>query len=419
MQSKNMPNYSRLLIRRGVISVPKYRSTWVEINLDNVAHNVREIKKRVGDQVCIMATVKGEGYGHGGYEVATVALKNGAEKLAVAIPDEGVVLRRQGIKAPILILGMSLPESVEDVVAYDLMQTLCGFELAKALSDEALRQGKKAVVNIKVDSGMNRIGVRPESVVDFTKSVMALPNIEVEGVFTHFASTYYEEEFAQKQFNRFMDAINALESAGIHIPYKHCSNSGAVVNFPHTYLNQVRPGSILTTPVKAQKSEMEMDLKYCYEMKSKVMFIHDMQPGESIGYNLVFSTDIPRKIAIVPVGWADGFPPDMTNRGFVLIHGQRCPIRGRVCMDQTMVDITDLDHVEIGDEVVVLGKQGDQEISHLEWSAIVGGASGGYNNHVVLRCLVSYRVPRVFIYNGKEAGLRVPLRPEMNQEVRF
>ena len=392
-----------------------HRPTWVEIDLDNIAHNVRQIKARVGKDVAIMACVKGEGYGHGGYEVARVALDNGAERLAVAMLDEGVVLRRKGITAPILILGMSHPEFADEIVEYDLMQAVCNVEIAEALSRAAVTQNKRARVHLKVDSGMNRIGVRPEHIVTLAQKVLALPNLIIDGAFTHFASTYYEQEFAGKQFEKFQEALHNLEQVGIEVPYKHCSNSGAVLNFPHTYLNQVRPGSILTTPVKAQTPEMEMDLRYSYAWKTRVVFLHDMQKGESLGYNLVYTADSDRKIAVLPVGWADGMPPDLTDRGTVLIHGQRCPIRGRVCMDQTMVDVTDLDHVEIGDEVVLLGKQGDQEISHLEWTAIVGG----YNNHVVIRCVVTSRVPRIYFYHGKKAGQKVPLRPELNEEIEF
>ena len=395
--------------------MPLHRPTWVEIDLDNIAHNVQQIKKRVGENVAIMACVKGEGYGHGGYEVASVALRNGADRLAVAMLDEGVVLRRNKITAPILILGMSHPEFAEEIVAYDLMQAVCNTEIAKALSDAAVLQDKQAVVHLKVDSGMNRIGVRPENIVQLAQEVMALPNLTIEGVFTHFASTYYEQEYALKQFERFHQALHNLDEAGIDIPYKHCSNSGAVLNFPQTYLNQVRPGSILTTPVKAQFPENEMDLRYSFTWKSKVVFIHDMKKGESLGYNLVYTADSDRKIAILPVGWADGMPPDLSDRGSVLIRGQRCPIRGRVCMDQTMIDVTELEQVEIGDEAVLLGTQGGQEISHLEWTAIVGG----YNNHVVIRCVVTNRVPRVYFYQGKRAGLRVPLRPELNEEIEF
>ncbi len=393
----------------------KHRPTWIEINLDNVAHNVRKIKERVGEQVCLMATVKGDGYGHGSYEVASVALKNGAEKLAVAMVDEGVMLRRKGIKAPILILGVSPLEAVENIVEYDLMQAVCSIELAEAISKESVKQGKRMKVNIKVDSGMNRIGVRPAEVVSFTKQVRDLPHLEIEGVFTHFATSYYEKDFVEKQYQAFKEALASLEEAGLDIPYRHCSNSGAVVNFPHTYLDQVRPGSMLTSPVKAQFPDLQMDLRYCFCWKTKVAFLHDMKKGESLGYNLVYTADSDRRIAVLPVGWGDGLPADLSNQGEVLISGERCPIRGRICMDQTMVDVTEIKEINVGDEVVLLGSQKDQEISHLEWTTILGG----YNNHIVVRCLVTNRVPRIFIYQGKEAGKRVPLRPEMNKEIVF
>ncbi len=389
----------------------KYRSAWVEINLDNIAHNVRQIKNRVGEKVCVMATVKGDGYGHGAYEVASTALQNGADKLAVAMVDEGIDLRQAGIKAPILILGMSLPDHAEEIVRYDLMAAVCDPELPAALSAEAVRQHKTAQVNIKINSGMNRIGIHPDEAVGFARSLQALPNLEIEGIFTHFATSYYETVYVQHQFEQFMRAIDSLEANGIHIPWQHCCNSGAVLNFPHMYLNQVRPGSIITTPVPAQTAERNLDLRYAMEIKSMVAFIHGLPTGESIGYNLLYTADQDRRIAVIPVGWADGIPADLGNRGHVLIGGQRCQIRGRICMDQMMVDISDVPDVHPGDEVVIIGRQGEEEILSNEWGAIVGGM----NSHISLRCLISKRMPKLYIRSREKVALRSFLRPELTE----
>jgi len=393
--------------------VQRHRPAWVEVNLDSIANNVRQIKNRVGKDVCVMATVKGDGYGHGAYEVAATALRNGAGKLAVAMVDEGIELREAGIKAPILILGMSLPEHAAEIVRCDLMQAVCTAELPAAMAQEAIRQGKTAKVNIKVNTGMNRIGIRPEEAVPYAKSLLALPGLEIEGIFTHFATSYYEQEFVRLQFDRFRQAIDSLEAADIHIPYKHCCNSGAVLNFPHMYLNQVRPGTIITTAAPAQTSEMNLDLRTAMGVKTKVVFIHALAAGESIGYNLLYTAETPRQIAVLPIGWADGLPSDLANKGNVLIHGKRCPIRGRICMDQTMVDITDVPGVAIGDEVVILGRQGEEEILPTDWTAIIGGL----NSHVSLRCLITKRMPRVYLQEGEAVGLRTALRPDLTQLV--
>lgn len=390
-----------------------YRPAWVEVNLDIIANNVRQIKNRIGKDVCIMATVKGDGYGHGAYEVAATALRNGAEKLAVAMVDEGIELREAGIKAPILILGMSMPEHAAEIVRYDLMQAVCTPELPAALAQEAVRQGKTAKVNIKINTGMNRIGIQPKEAATYAKSLLALPGLEIEGVFTHFATSYYEKEFTHQQFDRFRQAVDSLEAADIHIPYKHCCNSGAVLNFPHMYLNQVRPGTILTTAIPAQTPEMNLELRTAMGIKTKIAFIHPLAAGESIGYNLMYTADTPRQIAVIPIGWADGLPSDLANKGEVLIRGKRCLIRGRICMDQTMVDITDVPDAAIGDEVVILGRQGEEEILPAEWAAIVGGL----NSHISLRCLITKRMPKVYLKEGEAVGLRTTLRPDLTQMV--
>ncbi|MGI5839402.1 MAG: alanine racemase [bacterium] len=390
-----------------------YRPAWVEVNLDSIAHNVQKIKERVGQAVCIMATVKGDGYGHGAYEVASTALRNGAGKLAVAMVDEGIELRKAGIKAPILILGMSMPEHAPEIVHYDLMQAVCDDQLPAALAREAARQGRMAQVNIKVNTGMNRIGIRPEQAVSYAQSLLARPELEVEGIFTHFASSYYEREFVQQQFERFRQAIDSLAMAGINIPYRHCCNSGAVLNFPHMYLNQVRPGTIITTATPAQTPEMNLDLRTAMGIKTKIAFIHPLPAGESMGYNLIYTAETDRQIAVIPIGWADGLPADLANKGEVLIRGKRCPIRGRICMDQTMVDITDVPAAAVGDEVVIIGRQGEDEIQANEWTTAVGGM----NSHVSLRCLITKRMPRIYLKEGEAVGLRTTLRPDLTQMV--
>ncbi len=397
----------------GGVDMTTHRPVWVEISLDHIAHNVKQIRNRVGDDVLFMATVKGDGYGHGAYEVAKTALQNGADSLAVATLDEGIELRRKGISVPILILGLSLEEAVEEVIEYDLRQTVCDAALAKALSEAAKKAGKTAVVHLKVDTGMNRIGVQPGEVADVAKEILEISHVELEGVFTHFATAYFERDFTLEQFSRFEAALKNLEKEGIRIPIRHCANSGGVINFPETYLDQIRPGSILVMPLPAQEPENHLELLYAFVWKTKVVHVRPLKKGESVGYNRVYTADSDRMIAVLPVGWGDGLPPDLGNRGEVLIQGKRCPYLGQLCMDQSMVDVTHLKGVTPGEEVVLLGPQGKDEISHLEWA---NHAEGQYN-HVILRCLVTKRVPRVYFVEGKQAGYRSPLRPELEKAI--
>lgn len=250
-----------------------YWPTWVEINLDNIAHNTKQIKNRVGDSVDIMAVVKGDAYGHGILEVSSVVLKNGASKLGIATIDEGICLRKNGIEAPILILNPILKDSIKAAIKYDLMLTVFTIELAKYISEEAIKQFKTAKVNIKINTGMNRFGVDPDLAMSLVKKIIVLPNIFIEGIFTHLATSYIEEDNSIKQFSIFTSVIKELEGEGINIPYKHCCNTGGILNFRQMYLNQVRPGVLITTPQAALKHENNMNIKEAFELKSKVVYI--------------------------------------------------------------------------------------------------------------------------------------------------
>lgn len=367
--------------------------TWVEINLSNVRHNVGVVKQRIGSDVCLMAIVKAEANGHGGYEIAKAALESGAEKLGVASVDEGIALREKGIIAPVLILGLSFCEAAKDIVGYDLMQTVCDENLAFAISREAVRQNKTAFVNVKVNTGMNRIGIEPEKAVDLIKKIREYPNVYIEGIFTHLATSYAEREYTGTQFGKFKLVLDSLEAEGIHIPFKHCCNTGGVMNFPEMYLNQVRVGAMLTTPFKSLDSDMDMDIRECMEFKSRVIFVRDLEPGMSVGYNRMYIADKKCRIAVVSAGWGDGVPRELTNKGHVLIGGVSCPLRGRVCSDQIFADVTGVDGVCPGDEAVIIGRQGNECISAWEW----GDALGGVSSPVTLRTFITQRVERKYI----------------------
>lgn len=371
----------------------KHWPTSVDINLANIEHNVSVIKNRIGNDVCLMAVVKAEAYGHGSYETSMAAIKGGAEKLGVASSDDGIELRNKGITVPILILGLSFENSVEDIIKYDLMQTVCSIDLVDKLSKEASNQNKIAKINIKVNTGMNRIGIEPEDVIEFVRNVQGYPNIFIEGIFTHLATSYEKNEYVNYQFERFLSVLKNLEKSNINIPYKHCCNTGGILNFPHMYLNQVRAGVIITTPFPAIEGSMNLDLKESLELKSKIVYIRNLKKGQSIGYNRMYFAEEDSTIAVVSAGWGDGIPRELTNKGYVLIHGVRCHLRGRVCCDQIFADITGISDVNIGDEVVVVGKQKEEFISSWEWGKLLGGVS----SPITLRSFITQRVQRNYI----------------------
>ncbi len=368
--------------------------TWVEIDLAGIRHNVRQIRNRIGPDVRLMLVVKGDGYGHGLCRVAGAAAEAGAEKFGVASVDEAVLLREHGFTQPILIVGLSLEDAIGDIVRHDVMATVCRADWAEKLSAEAARQGKTAAVNVKVNTGMNRIGIEPEEAVAFVKKMQSYPNLYVEGIFTHLATSYTEKAFAAEQFAAFTAVLDALDEAGIVIPYRHCANTGAVLNGPHMYLNQVRPGIMATTPFAAIDPRDAMDLRECFRFKSKVVFARNIRAGDSVGYDRLYTAEADGAIAVVSAGWGDGIPRELTNKGYVLIHGVRCPIRGRVMCDQVLADVTAVPGtVEPGDEVVIIGAQGNESISCWEWGRLLGGVS----SPVTLRCNGSARVARKYL----------------------
>lgn len=372
-----------------------YWPTWVEINLDNIAYNTKQIKNRVGDSVDIMAVVKGDAYGHGILEVSSVVLENGATKLGIASIDEGIYLRDNGIEAPILILNPILKDSIKAALKYNLMLTVFTIELAKSISEEATKQYKTAKVNIKINTGMNRFGVDPDLALSLVKEIIVLPNIFIEGIFTHLATSYVEEDNSIKQFSIFTSVIDELEGEGINIPYKHCCNTGGILNFSHMYLNQVRPGVLITTPQTALRDDNNMDIRESFELKSKVVFIRNVKGGQSIGYNQLYKANNDTNIAIVSAGWGDGIPRELSNKGYVLIKGQRCPMVGRIGCDQVLVEVNGIKDIDIGEEVVFIGRQGNEVINCWEWGQILGGVS----SPITLRSLITNRVKKLYIRN--------------------
>ena len=372
----------------------QYWPVTLEVDLAQIRHNIQEIGKRVGENVCIMAVVKSNAYGHNAYKTAVAALQAGASKLAVTYIDEAIYLREKGITVPILILGPSLEDCAADIVKYDIMQSIGELALAQSISRQASIQNKPARVNIKVNSGMNRFGVNPAEALDFVKAVQKLENIEIEGIFTHLSSSYGNTEVTEHQFEIFNAVIQQLEANNIHIPYKHCCNTGGIINFPTMYLNQVRPALMITTSYPAINPQDNMDLHEAMTLKTKVLSVRAVAAGSPIGYNQMFVTNTPSKMAVIAAGWGDGIPRELSNIGEVLINGRRCPIRGRVMCDHIFADITHLSvDVLPGDEVVIFGKQQDEFLSCWDWAKHIGGVSSPITN----RNFITSRVKKIYL----------------------
>jgi alanine racemase len=372
---------------------------WAEINLDAIAHNVREIRRITNKRADIMAIVKADGYGHGVLQTVKTLLDNGVTRLAVSMLDEAIQLRNFGIDVPILVLSYTDPSRADEVISNNITQTVFSHDLAMALSSEAAASHRYAKIHIKVDTGMTRVGFMPGySAVKNVIEISKLPGIIVEGLFTHYASADEKDSsYTYMQFEKYMSICTELERVGVHIPVKHVCNSAAIIEHPEMHLNMVRPGIILyglypSTDVNREK----VRLKPAMTLKASISMVKDVDKDVCISYGRTFKTKRYSKIATIPIGYADGYTRFLSNQGEVLVNGQRAPIVGRVCMDQCMVDITDIKgEVRAGDHVVLFGRQGKEEISVDELAAKIGTI----NYEIV--CVIGKRVPRVYLKDGK------------------
>lgn len=364
------------------------RPVWTEIDLSAIAQNVRMIKSLLSINTRFCAVVKADAYGHGAVPVAQTALEAGADQLAVAILSEGIELRRSGITAPVLILGYTPAVQALLVVRNGLSQTVFSWEMAKALSDAATLAGGKVKVHLKIDTGMSRIGILPEEAADFAAAVAALPNLEIEGVYTHFAtSDSSNKTFCREQFACFQQVLANIAKRGIDIPIRHCANSAAVIDMPEMHLDMVRPGIILYGLLPSAEVNKKIQLLPAMKFKARIAYVKELSSGMPVSYGCTYITDCPRRIATLPVGYADGWSRLLSNKGNVMIQGRRAPIVGRICMDQCMVDVTDIPNVCLNDEVLLFG---GQDLSVEE----VAEQLGTINYEVV--CMVGKRVPRFY-----------------------
>lgn len=373
------------------------RPVWLEINLDAIAHNVRIIRQVVGKNTQIIAVVKANAYGHGAVEVSETLLENGVTMLGVGVIEEGIVLREAGIKAPILICGLTMNDQIEPLVMYNLTATVCKLKTIQTLSRIASKNKKRARIHIKIDTGMGRLGIPSTDTLNFVKKISQMKNIEIEGIFTHFAASNEEDRnYTRKQFEKYKKALLELERERINIPLKHVANSAAILNSSSFHLDAVRPGIIIYGLFPWPETKRTVQLRPTAEFKTKIVFLKEVPAGKSIGYGRTYSTTKPTRVATLPVGYADGYSWLLSNNGEVLVRGERAPIIGKICMDLCMIDVTHIGGVQIGDEVVLWGKQGSRMVSVQE----IAQKTGNIVYEVI--CMVDKkRVPKVFIKNGK------------------
>ena len=376
--------------RNGVLRT-RYRPTWAEIDLGAIEYNYRQVKRLVGKDVKIMAVVKANGYGHGTVEVSVVLEKIGVDYLGVATTDEAVRLRDHGIKTPVLILGSVLPSEVRVAIDKDITLTLCSYDLLREIKKETAA-GAKAKVHIKIDTGMGRIGIWHEEALHFIKNLQQEKNIIIDGIYTHFSSAGRDDFFTNYQIEAFENLLKQLEGFDIQIPVKHAANSIATVDFKRSHLNLVRPGLIIYEMYPKHTFPKLIKLKPALSLKTKIVYIKDTPPGRSISYGRTFITQKHTKIATLPIGYADGYERNLSNKAEVLVKGQRAPVIGKVTMDQTMIDVGHIRGVKLGDEVVLIGKQGRNEIRTEKLARLAGTIA----YEVV--CSISNRVPRVYKY---------------------
>lgn len=371
---------------------------YAKIDLDAICQNIKNAMDKVGKETKVMAIIKTDAYGHGAVPVAKALSEIGCYAFGVATAKEAVVLRKNGIKNPILILGYVFPQDYDDLINYEIMHAVFEYHTAKTLSDEAVKLGKTAKIHIKLDTGMGRIGMQPtDESIEEIKKIYSLPNIEINGIFTHFACADEEDKTScNNQKKKYLDFVGKLDKAGVEIPIKHMCNSAGIIEFDDNFLDMVRSGIMtygLYPSEEVDKSKLE--LHPALELKSHIAYIKSVGPGFTVSYGSTFTSKSNMRIATVPVGYGDGYPRALSNKGKVLIHGKFADIIGRVCMDQFMVDVTDIPEAKQGDEVTLIGKDQNNVIT------VEDVADNAHSFNYEFCCGINRRVPRVYYKDGK------------------
>ncbi len=365
-----------------------YRPTWAEINLKNLVHNFREVKRRLSPATRIMVTVKADAYGHGLIPVSRKLVSCGVDYLGVASVDEGIVLRKAGIKTPILVMGLVLKKDIAPLFRYRLSATVCDDGLAKALNEKGRFYGRVLDVHIKVDTGMGRLGVLTEDAVDLVRKIQRLKFLHIEGIFTHFTMAETDRNFTGKQIRLFRRLLDELKREGIRIPLAHAANSMGAIGFKQSHFNMVRPGLILYG--LHPKENLKIKIKPLLSLKTRVIFKKRLPRGWGVSYGRTYVTKRKTTVVTLPIGYGDGYPRLLSNKAPVLLGGKRFKVCGRICMDQVMVDVGD-SKVRIGDEVVLIGSQGKMRITAEELAQL----SDTISYEIV--CGLGSRIPRVYV----------------------
>ncbi len=386
----------RIFEKRKKVMLEEYYRAYAKIDLDCIKHNMQKLKNNVREDVKMVAVIKTDGYGHGAIPIAK-AITDLVEAYAVATIDEAMNLRRHGIEKPIYLLGFIHGAGIKCAIENEIRAAVYEYETAKLISDMAVELSRIAKIHIKIDTGMSRLGFKPnEESLDTLCRIKELPNVEIEGIFTHFAaSDEKDKSSARKQLELYNDFVSKLKDKGLDIKIKHCSNSAGIVDMPEANMNEVRAGIALYGLYPSEDvNKGAVPLKPALELKSHIIFLKEVEEGVGVSYGSTFVTNRKSKIATIPIGYGDGYPRNLSNKGSVLIRGKRAPIVGRVCMDQFMVDVTDVENVASGDEVTLIGKDLDEMISVEE----IASLAGTFNYELV--CNLGKRIPRVYIEDG-------------------
>ena len=373
------------------------RPVWAEIDLDCIKDNIREIRKSIRDKE-IIAVVKADAYGHGAIDIAPVLLENGADKLAVAVITEALELRNNGIQSPIIILGYTPTTFAEELIRENIEQTVYDLEYAKELSKIASKNCSEINIHIAVDTGMGRIGFLPnDESIKAVEAISRLDNIRIKGIFTHFSTAdEKDKEYTHYQINKFNDFVKVLEGKNIDLGCKHLSNSAAILDIREAHFDAVRPGIILYGYYPSDEvDKKKIKLKPALTLKSQIVHVKELSTGEYISYGRKYRTQRKSIIATLPIGYADGYTRALYGKAQVIVNGKLAPVVGRICMDQCMIDVTEVGSVKVGDEVILLGAENEVKFDADDIAELIDTI----NYEVV--CMIGKRVPRVYKKDGK------------------
>lgn len=378
------------------------RPAWAEINLDSIAYNMKEVKRLSGNRD-IVAVVKADAYGHGAIDVVDTMIENGATRLAVAVITEAIELRKAGVKVPIMILGYTPLEFAEELINYDIEQTVYNLEYAKELAKVAQNMDKMAKIHIAVDTGMGRIGFLPnEKSIEEVTEIYSLEGLDTIGMFTHFATADEEDKsYTHEQYSKLEWFYKELEKKNVNIKIKHAANSAAIMELPETHLDGVRAGIVLYGYYPSEEVDKnKINLKPALTLKTKVVHVKKLTEDMYVSYGRKFKTERESIIATLPIGYADGYSRLLSGKAKVIINGKFAPVVGRICMDQCMIDVTDVGEVKVGDEVILLGEEGD-----LKYNADDMANDMGTINYEII-CMLKQRIPRVYTKNNEVVSVR-------------